>query len=38
MFLKTYNPLDKIKEYFKPKVNLELIIVNEAIKEKLITN
>lgn len=38
IFLKTYNPMDKIKEYFKPQTNLELIIVNEAIRDKLTTN
>jgi hypothetical protein len=38
IFLKTYNPLNKIKEYFKPLINLELVIINEAIKTKLITN
>ncbi|MCD5385354.1 hypothetical protein LRZ95_01660 [Candidatus Gracilibacteria bacterium] len=38
IFLKTYNPIDKIKEYFKPKIDLELIIVNEAVKKKLETN
>jgi len=38
IFLKTYNPLDKIKEYFKPKINLELIIINEEIKNKLTSN
>lgn len=37
IFLKTYNPFDKIKDYFKPKINLELIIINDAIKNKLIT-
>ena len=38
IFLKTYNPLDKIKEYFKPHTNLELIIINDAIKTKLTEN
>lgn len=38
IFLKTYNPLNKIKEYFKPLINLELVIINEAIKTKLTTN
>ena len=38
IFLKTYNPIDKIKEYFKPKIDLELIIINESVKKKLITN
>lgn len=35
IFLKTYNPLGKIKEYFKNQPNLELVIVNEAVKDKL---
>jgi hypothetical protein len=30
--------MDKIKEYFKPHTNLELIIVNDAIKNKLTCN
>ncbi len=38
IFLKTYNPIDKIKEFFKSKNDLELIIVNEAIKTKLINS
>lgn len=38
IFLKTYNPLNRIKEYFKPLINLELVIINEAIKTKLTTN
>lgn len=37
IFIKTYNPIDKIKDYFKPKIDLELIIVNDAIKDKLTT-
>jgi len=37
IFLKSYNPIDKIKEYFKPQKNLELIIINDAIKSKLIS-
>jgi hypothetical protein len=35
IFLKTYNPLDKIKNYFKNKNDLELVIINESIKTKL---
>lgn len=35
IFLKSYNPLDKIKEFFKNKNDLELIIVNESVKTKL---
>jgi hypothetical protein len=38
IFLKTYNPIDKIKIYFKDKNDLELVIVNEAVKTKLIKN
>jgi hypothetical protein len=38
IFLKTYNPINKIKDYFKLQNNLELVIVNEAIKTKLITS
>lgn len=35
IFLKSYNPLSKIKSFFKQKNDLELIIVNEAVKNKL---
>ena len=35
IFRKTYSPIGKIKEYFKTKSELELIIVNESIKNKL---
>lgn len=35
IFLKTYCPLEKVKQYFKTKTDLELIIVNETVKEKL---
>lgn len=38
IFLKTYNPINKIKVFFKPQTNLELVIVNEAVKTKLIKN
>ena len=38
IFLKIYNPFNKIKNYFKSKRDLELVIVNEAIKTKLIEN
>jgi len=38
IFLKTYNPLWKIKDYFKTKNDLELIIINEAIRTKLTEN
>ena len=36
IFLKTYNPIDKIKTYFKPKTDLEVVIIHENIKNKLI--
>ncbi len=36
IFLKNYNPLDKIKAYFKTKIELEVVIVNENVKTKLI--
>ncbi len=35
IFVKSYNPLEKIKEFFKNKNDLELIIVNESVKKKL---
>lgn len=35
IFLKSYNPLDDIKKYFKTQTLLEVIIVNESIKNKL---
>jgi len=38
IFIKTYNPLSKIKDFFKQKNELELIIVNEAVKNKLNEN
>ncbi len=36
IFILTYNPIEKIKKYYKDKKLLELIVVNEAIKDKLI--
>lgn len=36
VFIKVYNPMEKIKEYFKAKNDLELIIVNESVKYKLL--
>lgn len=38
IFLKTYNPIEKIKSFFKDKSDLELVIINEAVKTKLIKN
>ena len=35
IFLKTYNPLEEIKNYFKNQYLLEVVIVNESIKNKL---
>lgn len=35
IFLKSYNPLQKVKDFFKQKNELELIIINESIKDKL---
>lgn len=37
IFLKTYNPIQKIKSFFKDKIDLELVIINESIKRKLLT-
>lgn len=36
VFLKVYNPMNKVKEYFKTKDDLELIIVNDSVKFKLL--
>ena len=36
IFLKSYNPLDEIKKFFKTQVLLEVVIVNESIKNKLV--
>ncbi len=35
IFLKSYNPLDRIKVYFKDKIDLEVVIVNKEIEHKL---
>lgn len=35
VFIKIYNPIDKMKAYFKTKNELELIIINESVKNKL---
>lgn len=35
IFLKSYNPLDAIKAYFKSQNLLEVVIVNESVKHKL---
>jgi len=36
IFLKSYNPLNKLKEFFKKETLLELIIINKEIKNKLL--
>jgi hypothetical protein len=36
IFLKSYNPINKIKNYFKTQNLLELIIINDSVKNKLI--
>ncbi|MDD3144889.1 MAG: hypothetical protein PHV23_02140 [Candidatus Gracilibacteria bacterium] len=36
IFVKSYNPMEKIKEFFKNKNDLELIIINESVKTKLL--
>jgi len=36
IFLKSYNPLDAIKTFFKTQNLLEVVIVNESIKHKLV--
>jgi hypothetical protein len=33
--MKNYNPIEKVKLFFKDKVDLELVIVNESLKNKL---
>ena len=35
IFLKSYNPIIKLKEFFKTKELLELIIINKSVKTKL---
>ncbi len=35
IFIKSYDPLDSIKTYFKTQTLLEVIIVNESLKNKL---
>lgn len=36
IFLKSYNPMEKIKDFFKNKNDLELIIINESVRTKLL--
>lgn len=35
IFLKNYNPLDKLKLFFKDKNDLELVVINESVRNKL---
>lgn len=37
IFLRNYNPIDKIKTYFKTKTWLEVVIVNTWVQSKLTT-
>ncbi|MDQ7009312.1 MAG: hypothetical protein Q9M94_03405, partial [Candidatus Gracilibacteria bacterium] len=36
IFLKNYNPIEKIKDYFKTQINLDVVIVNSSIQTKLV--
>ena len=36
IFLKSYNPIEIIKKYFKSQNLLEVVIVNESVKHKLV--
>ena len=36
IFLRSYNPLHKIKAFFKTQNSLELVIVNESVEHKLL--
>jgi len=36
VFLKSYNPLNKLKEFFKKEKLLELIIINKSVQTKLL--
>ncbi len=38
IFIKSYNPLDKIKKFYAKEKNLELVILNESLKYKMIDN
>lgn len=38
IFLKTYNPYDSIKAFFKKQENLNLIIINDALSNRLTWN
>lgn len=36
IFIQNYDPLDKVKVYLKDKVDLEVVIINEGVKKKLL--
>jgi len=38
IFLKTYNPYQSIKEFFKNKKTLDLVLINEELSKRLISN
>lgn len=38
IFLKTYNPHDHIKAFFKTQITLELVIINEELSKRLVWN
>lgn len=38
IFLKTYNPHDTIKAFFKNQDNLDLVLINEALSKRLTGN
>lgn len=38
IFIKSYNPIDKVKKFFSYQKTLELIIINESLKYKMFDN
>ena len=38
IFLKTYNPYENIKKFFKDEISLDLVIINEELSKRLIWN
>ena len=38
IFLKTYNPYESIKKFFKTQENLDLVIINEELSKRLSGN
>jgi len=38
IFLKTYNPYESIKKFFKEEATLELVLINEELSKRLIWN